>query len=72
MYREVLEIRRNKYGPTAKPTTQTAGRLADLLDKAARPDQAVGVREEFHLAGAVTRAATTGPSAAQPDTNPSR
>jgi serine/threonine protein kinase/Flp pilus assembly protein TadD len=47
LYRESLKIRMAKFGPQAAPTTQTAGRFADMLDRMNRPDEAAAVRRQY-------------------------
>jgi uncharacterized protein HemY len=54
LFRQALEIQKAR-DPKAAPTTQTVARLADLLDKTNRPEEAAAVRAEY----ATTRPAAT-------------
>lgn len=58
LYREALQIRTARFGATAAPTTQIAGRLASLLDLTHRSAEASALRAERGLAAPTTQPVT--------------
>jgi eukaryotic-like serine/threonine-protein kinase len=75
LFREALAIQKAR-DPKAAPTTQTVGKLADLLNRTNRPQEAADLRAEFRTefgpTQPATRPATATAPAAMPTTQPAR